>query len=439
MLKLSMRDRDRLVVLHQVHDGVLCCAEGARRVRLGVRHFRRLLRRFEAEGDAAVIHRGRDRPSNRRLPATVRAAALERAREPAFHDFAPTLLAEHLSRDPTIGQLSADTLRAWMIAAGLWKPRERKLRHRRRRPRRAAVGELVQMDTSIHRWLEERSSEEIVLIAMIDDATSRLYARFFPRDTGAANRQLIVDYVRRFGRMGALYTDQAGHFRNSVGARARSHADDRETEQTNSIIRRALAALDIELILALSPQAKGRVERLFETLQDRLIKELRLAGVCSMDDANRFLEDIFIPWWQTRFTVAAATSVDAHRELPAALDLDRLFAHTEQRVISPDFTIRYKLRCLQIEPAQAHSSMPRSRITVEHRLDGSLHFRWRERYLHLAEFVAVASTASPRATPPREVTDEKTSKPHKPAPDHPWRKRAPVHRTFLNQPDPGLF
>jgi hypothetical protein len=112
-----MRDRDRLVVLHQVHDGVLCCAEGARRVRLGVRHFRRLLRRFEVEGDAAVIHRGRDRPSNRRLPAAVRAAALERAREPAFHDFGPTLLAEHLSRDPTIGQLSADTLRAWMIAA----------------------------------------------------------------------------------------------------------------------------------------------------------------------------------------------------------------------------------------------------------------------------------------------------------------------------------
>ena len=439
MLKLNTRDRDRLVVLHQVHDGVLCCAEGARRVRLGVRHFRRLLRRFETEGDAAVIHRGRDRPSNRRLPAAVRTAALERAREPAFHDFGPTLLAEHLSRDPTIGPLGADTLRAWMIVAGLWKPRERKLRHRRRRPRRAAVGELVQMDTSIHAWLEDRSSEEIVLIAMIDDATSRLYAHFFPRDTGAANRQLIVDYLRRFGRMGALYTDQAGHFRNSVGGRARSHADDRESEQTNSIIRRALTALDIELILALSPQAKGRVERLFETLQDRLIKELRLAGVCSMADANRFLEGVFIPWWETRFTVAPASDVDAHRPLPPELDLDRLFAHTEQRLVTPDFTIRYKLRCLQIEAAQAHDSMVGSKITVERRLDGSLHFRWRERYLTLTEFVPIPAAASPRATPPREGTDEKTSKPHKPAPDHPWRKRATVNRTFLNQPDPGLF
>jgi hypothetical protein len=426
-----------LAILHQVRDGVLSAAEGARRVRVGARHFRRMLRRFEEEGDRSVIHRARDRPSNRRLDGSVRAAALERAREPAYHDFGPTLLAEHLSRDPAIGPLSPHTLRAWMIAAGLWKPRERKLRHRRRRPRRAAVGELVQMDTSIHRWLEDRSSEEIVLIAMIDDATSRLYARFFPRDTGAANRQLIVDYLRRFGRMGALYTDQAGHFRNPVGGRARSHADDRTAEQTHSIIRRALTELDIELILALSPQAKGRVERLFQTLQDRLIKELRLAGICSMAEANRFLDEVFIPWWETRFTVTAATDADAHRRLPAELDLDRLFAHTEQRVVSPDFTIRYKL--LQIEPAQAHPSMPGSRVTVECRLDGSLRFRWRERYLELTGFVPLPAPAPVQDKPKVLDTESKPLKPKKPASDHPWRKQGTFRRTFLNQPDPGLF
>ena len=364
MLTLSTRDVDRLAILHQVRDGVLSASAGARRLRVGPRHFRRMLRRFEEEADASVVHRGRGRPSNRRLPPAVREAALERAREPAYHDFGPTLLAEHLSRDPEIGPLNPHTLRRWMIAAGLWQPRERKLRHRRRRPRRAAAGELVQMDTSIHRWLEDRSSEEIVLIAMIDDATSKLYARFFPRDTGAANRQLIVEYLRRFGRMGALYTDQAGHFRNSVGGRARSHADDRETEQTNSIIRRALTALGIELILALSPQAKGRVERLFETLQDRLIKELRLAGVCSLSAANRFLENVFLPLWEERFTVAPAVALDAHRALPPDADLDSLFAHTEQRVVARDFTIRYKRRCLQIGPADAHPSMPGGSLTI---------------------------------------------------------------------------
>ena len=439
MLTLSTRDMDRLVVLHQVSDGLISVTAGAKRVRVVVRHFRRMLRRFEEEGDASVIHRGRDQPSNRRLPEAVRAAALERARQPEYHDFGPTLLAEHLSRDPAIGRLGSDTLRGWMIAAGLWKARQRKLRHRRRRLRRAAAGELVQMDTSVHRWLEDRSSEEIVLIAMIDDATSCLHARFFPRDTGAANRQLIVDYLRRHGRMGALYTDQAGHFRNPVGARARSHADDREAEQTNSIIRRALTALGIDLILALSPQAKGRVERLFGTLQDRLLKELRVAGVCSLTEANRFLADVFLPWWEGRFTVAAASTADAHRALPPDADLERLFAQTEQRVVAPDYTIRYKRRCLQIEPAEAHASMPGSTITIERRLDGSLHFRWRERYLHLSEFVAAPSAASPRATPTQEKADDKSRKPYKPAPDHPWRRYAAVHRTFLNQPDPGLF
>jgi hypothetical protein len=239
--------------------------------------------------------------------------------------------------------------------------------------------------------------------------------------------------------MGALYTDQAGHFRNSVGARARSHADDRETEQTNSIIRRALDALGIELILALSPQAKGRVERLFQTLQDRLLKELRIAGVSSLAAANRFLEEVFLPWWQARFTVAAASAVDAHRPLPPELDLDRLFAHTEQRTIAPNFTIGYKRRCLQIEPAQAHPSMVGSRVTIEHRLDGSLRFRWRERYLDLTDFVPVPAPAPVQDKPKALDTTSRTLNPQKPAPDHPWRKQGTFRRTFLNQPDPGLF
>jgi len=201
--------------------------------------------------------------------------------------------------------------------------------------------------------------------------------------------------------------------------------DDQEAEQTNSIIRRALTALGIDLMLALSPQAKGRVERLSGTLQDRLLKELRLAGICSLTEANRFLEEVFLPGWEKRFTVAAASTVDAHRALPPDADLERLFAHTEQRVVAADFTIRYKRRCLQIEPADAHASMPGSTITLEHRLDGSLHFRWRECYLQLAEFVPVPSAASPRATPTREKTGNKSAKPYKPAPDHPWRRRVP--------------
>lgn len=423
MLLLSTRDRDRLVVLRQVHEGQLSVTAGAGRLKVSVRHLRRMLRRFEVEGDASVIHRGRGKPSNRRRSGAIRTRALERAGEEVYRGFGPTLLAEHLSRDPEIGPLSPYTLRRWMVAAGLWEARGRKLRHRRRRQRRAACGELVQMDTSIHRWLEERSSEEIVLIAMIDDATSRLFARFFPRDTGAANRRMIVDYLARFGRMSALYTDQAGHFQNRVGARSRSDSEEREAEQTHSIIGRALDALGIELILALSPQAKGRVERLFGTLQDRLIKELRVAGVCSLAEANRFLEDVFLPWWEARFTVTPTEPLDAHRALPQDSDLQRLFAATQQRVIMPDFTIRYRGQHLQIERADAHPSMPGNRLTVETRLDGSTRFRWGQTYLNLKQHEASAPAALQPDTPSEERTiDKPLRKPNKPALTHPWRR-----------------
>jgi hypothetical protein len=429
MLQLNARDRDRLVVLRQIHGGQLSVSEGSRRLKLSLRQVRRMLRRFEKEGDASVIHRGRGKRSNRRRPESVRARVLERAQEEVYRGFGPTLLAEHLSRDPEIGPLNADTLRQWMIAAGLWEARSRKLRHRKRRQRRAACGELVQMDTSIHRWLEERTSEEIVLIAMIDDATSRLFARFFPRDTGAANRRMIVDYVRRFGRMGALYTDQAGHFQNRVGARSRSNTEEREAEQTHSIIGRALESLDIELILALSPQAKGRVERLFGTLQDRLIKEMRIAGVNSLAAANCFLEDVFIPWWEARFAIAPAEPLDAHRELPEGADLDRLFAATEQRVVMPDFTIRYRGRHLQIERVDAHASMPGKRLTIETRLDGSTHFRWGETYLSLQPHVAYAPAALQPDNPPETRAEEKRAQtPNKPSPHHPWRRQGTFAR-----------
>jgi hypothetical protein len=155
----------------------------------------------------------------------------------------------------------------------------------------------------------------MVLIALIDDATSRLFCRFFPRDTGAANRQLLLDYLVRHGRMGAVYADRAGHFQVNFRRKERRERDEAEAL---TLIQRALGALDVELILALSPQAKGRVERLFGTLQDRLIKEMRVAGVSSMEEANRFLEEVFIPFWDNRFSVEPLESVDAHRPLPRA-------------------------------------------------------------------------------------------------------------------------
>jgi hypothetical protein len=422
LLTLSQKERDRLVHLRLVHTGQISVAEGARRAGVERRHFRRLLRRFEAQGDAVVVHGLRGRASNRRLPESMREQALEKARQPLYHDFGPTLLSEHLARDAEIGFVHPATLRRWMIAEGLWKPAVRGKRHRKRRERRAAFGELVLMDTSIHPWLEERLGQEIVLIALIDDATSRLSARFFPRDTGAANRQMIVDYLRAHGRMGALYTDRASHFKANWNAKKRKEADEPEAL---TLIRRALDTLDIELILALSPQAKGRVERLFGTLQDRLVKELRVAGITTMEDANRFLDEVFLPFWEERFTVEPRESADAHRPLAGGIDLLRLFAETDERVIREDFTFRYRNVYFQVEAGEAEPRMPSSRITIEHRLDGSVRYRWRESYLEPRPL-----PGKPERKPQqKEVSEEpQIQKPvTKPAPrplsaDHPWRR-----------------
>jgi len=421
LLKLSQADRDRLVLLHQVQQGQLSMSEGARRAGLGERHFRRVMRRFEAEGDGVVVHGLRGRHSNNALPEALRERALEKARDPLYHDFGPTLLSEHLARDG-IGEVAPSTLRRWMIAADLWEPAPQGKRHRRRRERRAAFGELVLMDTSVHPWLEQRFGQEIVLIALIDDATSRLRARFFPRDTGAANRQMIVEYLREHGRMGALYTDQASHFK--VNWRAKERAENDEPEAL-TLIRRALDALEIELILALSPQAKGRVERLFKTLQDRLVKELRVAGITTMEGANRFLDEVFLPFWEERFTVGPREATAALRPLPEGVDLMRIFAETDERVIREDFTFRYANRHFQIEKGEAEPRMPGSRITIEHRLDGSTCYRWRESYLEPKPLPS--ERARQPVTKPAQAQPAEAPRPrpvHKPAADHPWRRYA---------------
>lgn len=452
MLTLTLKDRDRLVVLRRVREGSLRPSQGAERLGFSRRHFRRLLRRFEAEGDRAVIHRARGSPSNHRIANAIRQRALERAREPLFHDFGPTLLAEHLSRDDEIGPLNSHTLRRWLIEAGLWKVHRRNERHRKARPRRAALGELIQLDTSDHAWLEDRYPGRLGLIKAVDDATNRLLmARFIPRETGAANRQLILDYLKRYGRPLAFYTDRAGHFGNARRHASRIPPELREAEATTSIIRRALEALGIELILACSPQAKGRIERDFGTSQDRLVKELRVAGISTLDAANRFLEELYLPFWNQRFAVDPAEPTDVHRPLPERADLQALFAETVQRTISNDFTIRYRNQKLQIRQQEAEGIRPGQRIIVEQRLDGTTRFRWRERYLtpeSVGEFwprgprhslpKTPVRSSKPAARKPKAPSTDGRRKPPKPAPDHPWRKHPlRVGRALRSPPPPS--
>lgn len=397
--------------------GLLGAAEGARRLELTPRQFRRLRRRWEVVGDAAVVHGGRGCVSNRRLDERLRQRALNLARDPLYEDFGPTLLAEHLERGAPGGKVHASTVRLWLIEAGLWEVDRQRPRHRRKRPRRNARGELVLMDSSEHDWLEGRGADELSLVAMIDDATSELFAVFYPRDTGLANRQVLARYLVQNGRMGALYVDRASHFgnwrRSSGGKKA---SEDAEPLMVNSVIRRGLAELEVELILALSPQAKGRVERLFGTLQDRLIKEMRIAGISSLEGANRFLKTVFLPFWKERFTVPPAAAQDAHRPLPGGIDVNVLFAETETRLLRADFTIQYHSQLWQIEAGEGQDLRPGRKITIERRLDGSVHYRCGDNYLRVARFAP-----PPPALPPPPAPRPARARPPAPA-SHPWRR-----------------
>jgi hypothetical protein len=375
-----------------------------------------------------VIHGLRGRRPNNAKPEGIRRRALERACEPLFEGFRPTLLAEHLSQDPEIGALNAHTLRAWLIEDGLWKPRRRGQRHRKARPRRAAFGELIQWDSSDHAWFEDRYPGRLTLIQMHDDATNRLLmARFVPRDDGAVNRQIAIDYLRRWGRPVAFYTDKAGHFGQQTRPVSSVPLQERDAKMTQSIIRAGLEALNVELILAHSPQAKGRVERNFGTSQDRLVKELRVRAISTIEEGNRFLDEVYIPFWNQRFAVEPADPRDAHRPLPKKADLERLFAETQTRTVAHDFTIRYKNHRLQIPKSQARRIQPGQTLTIERRLDGSTRFRHENRYLELEP---VAEPQKPAARPKRRALKKPTPRsnyrpvPPVPGPDHPWRRGA---------------
>jgi len=268
-IPMSQKERDVLKIMHAVLRGERTQAEAARLLDKSTRQVRRILRRLQAGGDAAIVHGLRGKPSNHQPDPKLRQAVLATYRQ-HYADFGPTFASEKLAEQGLC--VDAQTLRRWLIAEGLWQRQRRRETHRSRRPRRACFGELVQMDASIHDWLEGRG-EEVVLISMIDDATNRILARFYPEGTVQTHMDLLGRWLRRYGRPLALYTDRHSIFEPQDKGRA---LPDAVTQ-----FGRALQELSIELICAHSPQAKGRIERSFGTAQDRWVKELRLAGVAT--------------------------------------------------------------------------------------------------------------------------------------------------------------
>jgi transposase len=336
-LALSEKERDRLKVLHEVEQGHLKQRQGAEQLGMSERGFRKLLRRFRQKSDAAVAHGLRSRRSNRRLAAETAAQVAEAVRRD-YRDFGPTLAAEYLGKDLKIA-LNRETLRQLLIREGIWKAKPRRITEVHVwRPRRSCRGEMVQWDTSIHAWLEERGPGRMYLIALIDDATSTLFARFVEADSTEHHMRVLGAYLSRYGRPQSVYTDKASLFQPTLAPGWKNEEPGPETETQ---MGRALRELGIEWIAAHSPQAKGRIERCFGTLQDRLVKGLRRAKATAQEEANRYLEQEFLKEWNDRFAVAAASEVDAHQPLGSTLSLESILSHVEQRRVTNDYKVAW--------------------------------------------------------------------------------------------------
>lgn len=389
---MTQRERDRLVALHKADKKLITQKQAAQQTSLSERHLRRLLAKLRSEGDQAVVHAARGRASNRKLSAKAEKQAVAILSRPVYAGFGPTLAAEYLQQRHGV-QVGRETLRGWMAAAGLWKPRRRKSgRPHLWRPRRSCRGELVQWDTSEHDWLEGRG-EKLYLIGMIDDASSESLARFVRHDSSEENRRLLKTYLEQNGRPVAFYTDRASLFVNTPKNSAGEDPKDLPPTQ----IGRALEELGIESITAYSPQAKGRVERSFGTAQDRLVKGLRVAGATTIEQANAYLESEFLPWWNATLRVQPAHPDEAHRELGPEHNLDSALSHVETRRVANDYTIRFRGKSYQIDRQAIVPGLRNSRVRVESHLDSVLVARFGKHELALKR--CGAQPQSERALP----------------------------------------
>lgn len=408
---MSVKELRRVHVIRQTMEKKLTQVKAGTLLGLTPRHIRRLIERVAQAGDQGLAHRGRGKPSNRQIPEKVQTKALTLYAQ-RYGDFGPTLAAEKLAERHGI-TISAETVRGWLLAKGVTHFQRRKRPHRAWRERKAHVGELLQLDGSHHDWLEGRGPR-CVRMAYIDDASSRVLARFYEYEGTIPAMDSFQRYVTRYGIPLAVYADRHTTYQSPAKPTVEEQLAGREPL---SQFGRALSELGVELIPAHSPQAKGRVERLFKTVQDRLVKELRLAGVSTLEAANRFL-DGYLPTYNRRFSVQPAQPADLHRPRPASRELDRSLCIKTTRCLRKDFTIAHQRGLYQI-----HDTIRASHVLVEERVDGTMQITHQGRPLGFH-----AITSRPMKAGEAKMVHQPRC-PVAPRPDHPWRKRLRPERT----------
>jgi len=406
-LLMSKKERPRLGIMKQVKGKLMSLVAAAVLLDLSYRQAKRVWRRYRDRGDAGLVHLGRGRSGNRGKASKVRERILARYRE-RYPDFGPTLAAEHLGREGLA--VDHETLRRWLLAKGLWTLQRRRQKHRAWRERKACFGELVQMDGSHHDWFEGRRGKAVLMV-MIDDATNRSYARFAEEETTRAAYDTFEGYARRHKLPLGLYVDRDSIYRTE---RELSVAEQLAGEKPLTQFGRAMKQLGVKIELAYSPQAKGRVERRNGLFQDRLVKEMRLAGINDLEQGNRFLEETFLPELNRRFWVKPAQEADAHQPVPR--DLAEVLSWEEERVVQRDWTVAWQGRWFQIESGHEALCLVKRSVIVRELRNGTVQLQWEKQKLKHRE-LAQRPVRALRPKPLRKVAPKT-----KPEAAHPWRQ-----------------
>lgn len=417
-LTMSTKETERISVMDNLIERRIKQKHAARQLGISVRQVRRIMKRYKKDGAASLAHLGRGKVSNRTIPQQEKDRAITVIKE-RYHDFGPTFALEKLKEHHGI-RFGVDTLRKEMINQGIWGAKKREIKDiHPYRERRACLGELVQLDGSPHDWFERRCPP-CTLLAFIDDATNRIGDGCFVDYEGtwtlfeAAGHYLVIH-----GKPLTFYVDKHSTFKIN---RQASIEEDLKDQQAQSQFARAMDNLQIEVIFANSPQAKGRIENLFGTLQDRLIKEMRLAGIKTKEEGTRFFREVYLPKHNAKFAVLPREKANLHRPLLPTDDLQRIFTIQSHRLVSKDLIVHYKNTRYQLLPAAGYRyTLKHARITVEEKRNGRIVFCYKDKVIPSS--VAVQETHRQKTPMVVSSKDFKENRIRIPSWDHPWRKQ----------------
>jgi transposase len=422
---MSVSERVRLAMFSRVKSKELSVAEAGRKLGLSLRQAYRVWKGYRERGDAGLIHGLRGRAGNAAKVA-LRARVVQRYRE-RYRGFNAAHAAEKLAGDDLA--VSRQTLWRWLDAEGLVPQPRRGSPHRQRRTPKACVGEMVQMDGSTHDWLLGRGPA-CVLFVLVDDASGQVFGRFYASEDTTAAFDVFGRYVRQHGLPLSLYVDKDSIYRVNDPL-AREHGRQRGQMPVTQF-GRAMKALGVQIICANSPQAKGRVERMNGTLQDRLVQELKLAGIGDLAAANAFLEQRFLPEFNHQFAHPPACGTNLHRKVPAGVQLAEVLCEIETRTVGRDWCIRWANRILQLDERHAGLRLAGQKVQVQQHAEGTLQVVYRGQRLRWRE-VSGRPVAKPVAPLPPGA-----GRPWRPGPDHPWKnlavKAAPLRSVSRRSP-----